>query len=63
VQGFYKNMQRHRGGLVFKAHSLLYRSALGLRVINKKKKLHFGGVSDRGRGPSVCLHTYTYTLQ
>ena len=29
-------MQRFRGGLVFKAHRLLYHSTLGLRVINKK---------------------------
>jgi len=27
-----------RGGLVFKAHRLLYYSTLGLRVIKKKKK-------------------------
>jgi len=31
-------MQRFRGGLVFKAHRLLYHSTLGLRVIKKKKK-------------------------
>ena len=30
-------MQRFRGGLVFKAHRLLYHSTLGLRVIKKKK--------------------------
>ena len=28
-----------RGGLVFKAHRLLYHSTLGLRVIKKKKKV------------------------
>jgi len=27
-----------RGGLVFKAHRLLYHSILGLRVIKKKRK-------------------------
>ena len=32
-------MKRFRGGLVFEAHRLLYRSTLGLRVIKKKKKL------------------------
>ena len=32
------NVQRFRGGLVFKAHGLLYPSTLGLRVITKKKK-------------------------
>jgi hypothetical protein len=34
-----------RGGLVFKAHSLLYYSTLGLRVINKKGKLTSGALS------------------
>ena len=33
-----RNVQRFRGGLVFKAHRLLYHSTLGLRVIKKKKK-------------------------
>jgi len=31
-------VQRFRGGLVFKAHRLLYHSTLGLRVTKKKKK-------------------------
>ena len=31
-------MNRFRGGLVFKAHRLVYHSSLGLRVIKKKKK-------------------------
>ena len=30
-------MQRFRGGLVFKAHRLLYHSTVGVRVIQKKK--------------------------
>jgi len=34
----HKNVQRFRGGLVFKAHRLLYRSTPGLRVIKKKKE-------------------------
>ena len=33
-----RNVKRFRGGLVFKAHALLYHSILGLRVIKKKKK-------------------------
>jgi len=33
------NMQRFRGGLVCKAHGLLYHSTLGLRVLKKKKKM------------------------
>ena len=31
-------MKRFRGGLVFKAHRLVFRSTLGLRVIQKKKE-------------------------
>ena len=31
-------MKRFRGGLVFKAHVLVYHSTLGSRVINKKKR-------------------------
>ena len=38
----HRNVQRFRGGLVFKAHRLVYHSTLGLRVIKKKniKKVH-----------------------
>ena len=36
-------MQRFRGGLVFKAHRLLYHSTLGLRVKKKKKDGHGRG--------------------
>jgi len=32
-------VQWFRGGLVFKAHKLLYHSTLGLRVVKKKKHL------------------------
>jgi len=32
------NVQRFRGGLVFKAHRRLYHSTLGLTVMKKKKK-------------------------
>ena len=32
------NMKRFRGGLVFKAHRLVYHSTLGRRVIKKKQK-------------------------
>jgi len=38
---------RFRGGLVFKAHKLLYHSTLGLRVINKKKRRDGGVVTGR----------------
>jgi len=32
-----RNVKRFRGGLVLKAHRLLYHSTLGLRVIKKKE--------------------------
>ena len=37
-QLLYRNVQRFRGGLVLKAHRLVYHATLGLRVIKKKKK-------------------------
>jgi len=40
-------VNRFRGGLVFKAHRLVYPSTLGLRVIKKKKKF---GVLGAHRG-------------
>jgi len=33
-----RNVKRFRGGLVFKAHRLVYHSTLGLRLIKKNKK-------------------------
>jgi len=33
-----RNVKRFRGGLVCKAHRLVYHSTLGWRVIKKKKK-------------------------
>jgi len=33
----HRNVQRFRGGLVVKAHRLVYHSTLGSRVIKKKK--------------------------
>jgi len=41
---------RFRGGLVFKAHRLLYHSTLGLRVIKKKKKTCQNSPSVHGIG-------------
>jgi len=35
-QLLYRNVQLLQGGLVFKAHRLLYHSTLGLRVMKKK---------------------------
>ena len=52
-------MKRFRGGLVFKAHRLVYRSILGSRVIKKTKKGHewkVGTATFRFRGTKlVCL--------
>ena len=33
-----RNVERLRGGLVFKAHRLLYHSTLGSRVIRKRRR-------------------------
>ena len=37
----YRNVKRFRGGLVFKAHRLVYHTTLGLRVIKKKGCFRF----------------------
>jgi len=46
-------VKRFRGGLVFKAHRLVYHSTLGLTVIKKKKKVtrsaNAHGTSTSGR--------------
>ena len=53
-QIFHRNVQRFRGGLVFKAHKMLYHSTLGLRVMTKKKK-DPGGEEEE----AVCEETPT----
>jgi len=52
-------VKRFRGGLVFKAHRLLYHSTLGLRVIKKKKKKTLQGEKLRSLGflPRSLLHS------
>jgi hypothetical protein len=45
-------VRRFQGGLVFKAHRLVYHSTLGSRVIKKKKRIWGFGVrveSEEGR--------------
>jgi len=42
-------VKRFRGGLVFKAHGLLYHSTLGSRVIKKKKEEDTRTTSTRKR--------------
>ena len=52
-QLLHRNVQRFRGGLVFKAHRHLYHSTLGLRVIKKRKEKegHIrDGITWVGRG-------------
>ena len=46
-----RNVKRFPGGLVFKAHRLLYHSTLGLRLIKKKKKTT--GTSARCAEPTL----------
>ena len=62
-------MQRFRGGLVFKAHRLLYDSTLGLRVLKKKKKKKVSSLPGKESFPcarkdckvDVCgLYNYLY---
>ena len=48
-------VQRFRGGLVFKAHVLLYHSTLGLRVIKKKRRREHHLI--RGGGHIRCPQT------
>jgi len=40
-------VKRFRGGLIFKAHRLVYHSTLGLRVIKQKKKETIQPPSER----------------
>ena len=51
-----RNVKRFRGELVFKAHEILYRSTLGLRVIKKKKKMFEGRDLDE---TGVVAHDLT----
>jgi len=52
----YINVQRFRGGLVFKAHRLLYHSTLGLRVIKKKKRCAFRvAIHDLRASAKACV--------
>jgi len=60
-----EDVKRFRGGLVFKAHRLLYHTSLGLRVIKKKKKERRGGYTvssrghfDRGATPDRLPHQH-----
>ena len=56
-------MKRFRGGLVFKAHRLLYHSTLGLRVIKKKKKVRLEHCDLRSRHPYLTQSVFQVVLQ
>ena len=61
------NVQRFRGGLVFKAHRLLFHSTLDLRVMKKKSSPARAGVpwkvQDRFRcGPVFKAHRLCVSL-
>ena len=59
-----KNVKRSRGGLVFKAHRLVYHSPLVSRVIKKKKKkvtVQVGGTPVTLTGP--CEHGLPQAFQ
>ena len=55
----YRNVKRFRAGLIFKAHRLLYHSALGLRVIKKKKKCR----GKRARRKTFRVQTVVFGIQ
>ena len=57
-QLLYGNVQRFRGGLLFKAHGLLYHSTLGLRVIKKKKKERTNTSKDSSRTSRADVYYY-----
>jgi len=57
-----RNVNRFRGGLVFKAHRLLYHSTLGWRVIKKKKKKKKKGNALCFRAALVCKAVYHSAL-
>jgi len=46
-QLLYRNVQRFRGGLVFKAHRLVYHLTLGLRILKKKTTPGIWGARDQ----------------
>jgi len=59
-----RNVKRFRGGVVSKAHRLLYHSTLGLSVIKKKKtEVEDGRPPGRGRVASPPLSVDHSTLK
>ena len=56
---YFRNVKRFRGGLVFKAHRLVYHSTLGWRVIKKKK---IGILLPNNQRQHRTLHVQTDVL-
>jgi len=54
-------IQRLRGGLVSKAHRLLYHSTLGLRVIKKKKNSYDFNTIEAGSTIQTCSTVEPYS--
>ena len=50
-----RNVKWFRGGLVFKAHRILYHSTLGFRIIKKKNRPDVGGELDPAYAPAVLV--------
>ena len=50
-----RNVKRSRGGLVFKAHRLVYHSTLGWRVIKKEK-------IDHAQELWLCARAWVWSL-
>jgi len=61
----HRNVKRFRGGLVFKAHRLLYHSTLGSRVVKKKKKVmrELPLAEDRGERPTSLETSEGFLVQ
>ena len=54
-----RNAERFQGGLVFKAHRLLYHSTVGLREIKRRER---GGIPGArpGTGSGTCLRVQIF---
>jgi len=62
-QLFRRNVERFRGGLVVKAHRLLYHATLRLRVINKQKKGWRPLLLQRGVQAGACSNRSNSSLE
>jgi len=58
----HRNVQRFRGGLVFKAHRLVYHSTLGRVIKKKKEKALCGGILGVALGNRGCFWSHPSTF-